>query len=86
VASSIGAVLDYDQRRGTELVTTLEAWFGTGGRAPEAAKILHVHPNTIAQRLERITTLLGDDWRDQRNALDIQLALRLWRLRDIAGG
>jgi DNA-binding PucR family transcriptional regulator len=74
-------VLAYDERRGTELVATLEAWFAAGSRPAETAKRLHVHPNTVAQRLDRIGTLLREDWRDPGRALDVQLALRLCRLR-----
>jgi hypothetical protein len=81
LTSCVGPVLDYDARRGTELVATLEAWFAAGSRPAETAKRLHVHPNTVAQRLERIGTLLGDGWRDPAHGLDVQLALRLWRLR-----
>ncbi|MGH3332202.1 MAG: helix-turn-helix domain-containing protein, partial [Nocardioidaceae bacterium] len=47
----------------------------------ETAKTLHIHPNTVAQRLDRIARLLGEDWRDPAKALDLQMALRLWRLR-----
>ena len=77
----VGPVLRYDDRRGTELVRTLEAWFAAGGRPAETAKRLHVHPNTVAQRLDRVRTLIGEDWRDPGRGLDLQLALRLWRLR-----
>ncbi len=81
ITSMVGPVLAYDERRGTELVATLEAWFASGARPAETAKQLHVHPNTVAQRLDRVSTLLGDDWRDPARGLDVQLALRLWRLR-----
>ena len=81
IESQVGPVLAYDERRGTELVGTLEAWFAAGARPAETAKRLHVHPNTVAQRLDRIGTLLGDDWRDPARGLDVQLALRLCRLR-----
>jgi len=81
IDSMVGPVLAYDERRGTELVATLEAWFAAGARPAETAKRLHVHPNTVAQRLDRIGRLLGEDWRDPVHALDVQLALRLWRLR-----
>jgi DNA-binding PucR family transcriptional regulator len=81
VADTLGPVLDYDAARGTSLVATLEAWFATGGRAREAAALLHVHPNTVAQRLDRVAGLLGSDWRDPARALDLQLALRVHRLR-----
>ncbi|MEV4703422.1 helix-turn-helix domain-containing protein [Actinoplanes sp. NPDC049316] len=81
----LGAVLDYDQRRGTALVQTLEAYFGTGGSLARAAEQLHVHVNTVTQRLDRITRLLGVDWHDPDRALDLQLALRLHRLRGPLG-
>lgn len=81
VTETLGPVLEYDARRGSELAATLDAWFAAGGRPSDAAKSLHVHPNTVAQRLERVAALLGDGWREPRRALEIQLALQLWRLR-----
>ncbi len=81
VGATLGPVLDYDARRGTDLVATLEAWFAAGTRPAETAKRLHLHANTVAQRLDRIGTLLGADWRDPARALDVQLALRLRRLQ-----
>ncbi|MGH3314982.1 MAG: PucR family transcriptional regulator, partial [Nocardioidaceae bacterium] len=85
VRGMLGPVLEYDERRGTELVATLDAWFGSGGRVGDAARTLHVHPNTVGQRLDRVTSLLGDGWRAPQRALEIQLALRLWRLREVPG-
>ncbi|WP_242494737.1 helix-turn-helix domain-containing protein [Nocardioides zhouii] len=82
VESMIGPVRAWDERRGTGLVDTLEEWFASGGRLKEAAAALHVHPNTVTQRLDRIGELLGDGWRDPSRSLDLQLALRLERLRD----
>ena len=81
IESLIGPLLDYDARRGTALVDTLDAWFASGTKPAEAAKILHVHPNTIAQRLDRIGKLIDPRWRDSSRALDLQFALRLWKLR-----
>ena len=81
VTSMIGPLLDYDQHRGTDLVETVEAWFASGSRPAGTARMLHVHPNTVAQRLDRIGRLLGTGWRDPARGLDLQMALRLWRLR-----
>ena len=81
IESLIGPLLDYDARRGTALVDTLDAWFASGTKPAEAAKILHVHPNTIAQRLDRIGKLIDPRWRVSSRALDLQFALRLWKLR-----
>ncbi|MCZ7461755.1 helix-turn-helix domain-containing protein [Streptomyces sp. WMMC940] len=77
VHRTIGPVADYDERRGTDLVRTLDAYFA-GGMSPARTKDeLHVHVNTVAQRLERIGRLLGEDWQSPPRALEIQLALRL---------
>ncbi|RYB88793.1 GAF domain-containing protein [Nocardioides glacieisoli] len=81
VDTMVGPVREWDQRRGTGLVDTLEEWFASGGRLKETAAALHVHPNTVTQRLDRIGELLGDGWREPARSLDLQLALRLARLR-----
>jgi DNA-binding PucR family transcriptional regulator len=77
-------VIAYDAQRGTDLVATLQAWFEAAGRAGRAAEVLHVHPNTVAQRLDRIGDLLGPGWREPSAALEQQVALRLWQLRRMA--
>ncbi|MEV6971463.1 helix-turn-helix domain-containing protein [Hamadaea sp. NPDC051192] len=78
---AIGPVVDYDTRRGTALVKTLECYFGAGGSLARAAEQLHVHVNTVTQRLDRVAQLLGPDWQRPERALEVQLALRLHRLR-----
>ncbi|MEU4836319.1 helix-turn-helix domain-containing protein, partial [Streptosporangium sp. NPDC023615] len=80
VASALGPVIDYDARRGTTLVRTLAAYFGTGCSLSRASESLHIHVNTVTQRLERVGQLLGEDWQSPDRALEIQLALRLHRL------
>ncbi|MFC7277073.1 helix-turn-helix domain-containing protein [Paractinoplanes rhizophilus] len=81
VHAAAGPVIDYDARRGTALLKTLEAYFAAGGSLARAAETLHVHVNTVTQRLDRIGHLLGPDWQTPNRALDLQLALRLHRLR-----
>ncbi|MVU80033.1 GAF domain-containing protein [Nocardia sp. ET3-3] len=81
---TLGPVVDYDLRRRTELVHTLDAYFASGCSLSTSAKQLHVHVNTVTQRLERITGLLGEGWQHPDRALEIQLALRLHRLRESA--
>ncbi|MEW2524968.1 GAF domain-containing protein [Streptomyces sp. NPDC047071] len=76
----LGPVLAYDARRGTDLVRTLEAYFDQGGSPARAKDVLHVHVNTVVQRLERTARLLGADWNTPARALELQLALRLNRL------
>ncbi|TCC10010.1 helix-turn-helix domain-containing protein [Kribbella soli] len=73
----LGKVLDYDTQRGTDLIGTLQAYFAAGQSPTRAATSLHIHPNTVQQRLDRITALLGDGWQSPDRALDVQVALRL---------
>ena len=62
-------------------MATLDAWFASGGSLKDTAAALHVHPNTVTQRLDRVTGLLGETWRAPERALDLQLALRVARLQ-----
>ncbi|MGW7079502.1 helix-turn-helix domain-containing protein [Streptomyces sp. NPDC054866] len=77
VRRTLGPVLDYDAKRGTELVHTLRAYFACGMSQSKAKDSLHVHVNTVVQRLDRIGHLLGADWQSPERSLEIQLALRL---------
>jgi hypothetical protein len=77
----LGPVLAWDRQRDAALVPTMEAWFAAGGSLRGTGETLHVHPNTVSQRLERVSRLLGDDWRAPERVLDVQLALRVHRLR-----
>ncbi|MFS4093794.1 helix-turn-helix domain-containing protein [Streptomyces sp. AF1A] len=80
VERTVGPVVSYDERRGTELLHTLDAYFSCGMSPARTKDALHVHVNTVAQRLERVGRLLGEDWQSPARALEIQLALRLHRL------
>ncbi|MEU5061821.1 MULTISPECIES: GAF domain-containing protein [unclassified Streptomyces] len=86
VERTMGEVVTYDRRRGTDLVRTLDAYFASGMSPARTKDTLHVHVNTVAQRLERIGRLLGPDWQSPARALEIQLALRLHRLAGATAG
>ncbi|WP_030240153.1 helix-turn-helix domain-containing protein [Streptomyces sp. NRRL S-350] len=83
VGATLGPLLAYDARRGTELVRTLRAYFDCGGSLTRAKDELHVHVNTVVQRLDRVEALLGPDWNHPDRSLELRLALRLQLL---AGG
>ncbi|WP_406130281.1 helix-turn-helix domain-containing protein [Streptomyces sp. NBC_00989] len=82
VERTIGQLVRYDERRGTDLLRTLDAYFACGMSPARTKDDLHVHVNTVAQRLERVGRLLGEDWQEPGRVLEIQLALRLRRLAD----
>lgn len=83
IGSTIGPVLEYDETRFTELARTLDAYFESGGSPTHAAEALHVHANTVSRRLDRIAELLGPLWQKPDRALEIQMALRLRKAREV---
>lgn len=68
-----------EKQRG-RLSETLLTWLETRGGAPEIAKRLNVHPQTVRARLHQLDELFGDRLDDPDARLDMQLALRAQRL------
>ncbi|WP_434445157.1 helix-turn-helix domain-containing protein [Lentzea sp. E54] len=83
LAASVGPLVDYDERRGTDLVGTLTAYYAQRANVAATARALHVHVNTLLKRLDRVSDVLGVDWRTE-NDLELQLGLQLHQLRSIA--
>nr|WP_255426683.1 helix-turn-helix domain-containing protein [Pseudonocardia sp. C8] len=81
VRAVIGPVLDSDAERGTDLLNTVSAFAECNASTARAARALHLHPNTVVQRLDRITKLLGSRWREPDEFFRIQVAVRLHALR-----
>lgn len=85
VEATLGPLLAYDATRGTELTGTLDAWFGAGQNVTHAAEALHVHVNTLYQRLDHIRSLLASDPHDAERGLQLHLALSIRRLGGALG-
>lgn len=58
-----------------DLVTTLTAYFSNDFNRRETARQLHVHPNTVDNRIARIATLTGANPRTARGLLLLGAAL-----------
>ena len=75
-------LVDYDRRRGTTLLGTLERYLDERGNVVGTARALYIHPNTLRQRLERIERETGldlerDDW------LSLAIAVKVVRLEQM---
>jgi GAF domain-containing protein len=77
---TVGPVQEYDEQFGTPLLQTLDAVYEAGGQVAAAAERLHIHPNTVYQRLGRIDSISGRHWKNNETAMQWQLALALRRL------
>ena len=71
---------DYDARRASDLVRTLELVIGNGWNLQAAARDAHVHVSTLRYRLTRIEALATVDLSQPDDRLAVQLALRVDRL------
>jgi GAF domain-containing protein len=76
---AVEALLEYDSRRGAQLVETLERYLGARCSVAASARALYIHPNTVRQRLERIGQVTGLDLRTA-DLLSLELALKVARL------
>ena len=77
----LGPIIEHDERRKSELIKTLDAYFATDGSAKEAGKRLYAHPHTVTYRLKQIEKLSGRSLRDPEDKLHLHLAVKALRLR-----
>ncbi|HEX2435933.1 MAG TPA: GAF domain-containing protein [Solirubrobacterales bacterium] len=79
---SVEKLIQYDRRRGSRLVETLERYLADRGGVTASARALYVHPNTVRQRLARIERVAGLDLHGE-DLLSLELALKLARLHEV---
>jgi hypothetical protein len=77
--SLLAPMEDYDTTHGASLVATLRSFLETGGRWQESADLLHVHVNTLRNRLERVESLTGRRLDSTPDRVDLWLALQAHR-------
>ena len=77
----LGALLAHDGRRGTQLVTTLDAYLECGGNYDATAAALAVHRSTLKARLARLRDIGNHDLSDPDTRFHLQLACRASRVR-----
>lgn len=72
---TLGAVREHDAARGTHLLATLRHYLSHGQSRGATAASLHLHPNTVSQRLARIQALTGLDLADAAVVVQMRAAV-----------
>lgn len=72
----LGPLEDHDRRNRSQLVHTLRAFLQTGGRWQETADQLHLHVNSLRNRIERIEQLTDRKLDATSDRVDLWLALQ----------
>jgi GAF domain-containing protein len=76
---AVDRLIDYDRRRQTALLDTLERYLSERRSVIESARALYIHPNTLRQRLGRIEELTELNLNED-DLLSLELAIKLARL------
>ena len=74
---TLARIDQYDRANRSELLPTLEAFFGADNSLAETASRLHLHRNTVAYRLRRIEQISGHRLSDAETRLVLHLGLRV---------
>jgi GAF domain-containing protein len=77
---AVQRLADYDRRRQSQLVETLERYLVDQRSVSSASRALYIHRNTLRQRLARIQKLSGLDLSEE-DSLTLELAIKVVRLR-----
>ena len=76
----ISRLAEQDANKGSALLETLEGYLDSGGNALETARRFHLHRNTLGHRLQKIEQLSGLQLSDPMVRLNLQVALKFYRL------
>ena len=82
MARTIQPLLDDSSEKGGVALETLGTWLATGRRLQETADQLGIHVSTLRYRLQRFTERYNIDFDDSETCFDLDIAIRLYRLRD----
>lgn len=78
--STLGALLTYDEKRNSELLKTLNAFFTCHGNTSLASNHLQIHRNTLTYRLNRVSEITNLELDDADVRFGLQLAIKLHQL------
>lgn len=76
----LGPAIDYDHERSTELLRTVRVLVDHDLDRRAAAQVLHLHPNTVQQRIRRLEDLTGLRVSRPRDLLRLTAALSVARI------
>lgn len=76
----LNVVLNYDQRMESDLFKTLSVYLECNGVKNETADRLFIVRQTLYNRLEKLETLLGEDFMEPSNRLALEVAIKAHQL------
>jgi purine catabolism regulator len=80
--TTLKPLVDYDEKKSTELVKTLEIFFKNTGNLTRISEQLFAHYNTVLYRINRINEITGMSLEDPNHRLNLEIALKIKDLLD----
>ncbi len=77
---TIKSLVEYDKKKSTELIKTLESYFHNNGNLKKMSDELFTHYNTILYRVQRIMEITNMDLEDQNDRLNLEISLKIKKL------
>ncbi len=70
-----------DRMNGTEYINTLKAYIQHQGIINEISETMHVHPNTLRNRIKRMEEITGIDFQDSETFINLVIAVKIFSLK-----
>ena len=80
---ALGKLIEYDRKRNTDLVDTLDVLMDCNLNISVAARRLYLHYNSLRYRLQKIEELIGPFVDDAHQRFNLQFALRIRKARQL---
>ncbi|WP_352419656.1 PucR family transcriptional regulator ligand-binding domain-containing protein [Proteiniborus sp.] len=78
--TTLKPLVEYDNKKSTELVKTLEAFFENNGNLKKMSEVLFTHYNTVLYRIQRINEITDMSLEDPSDRLNLEIALKIKQL------
>lgn len=75
--TTLKPLVDYDNKKSTELVKTLEVYFKNTGNLTRISEQLFAHYNTVLYRINRINEITRMNLDDPNHRLNLEIALKI---------
>ncbi|MFC0015908.1 MULTISPECIES: PucR family transcriptional regulator [Allobacillus] len=82
VNDTIRPLLDYDQKKKSDLIHTFMTYQTFKGNVSQTARALFLHRQTLLYRLKRIESLTGLTLVDSDDSFLLEMSIRLWQLKN----
>ncbi|QDP41858.1 PucR family transcriptional regulator [Radiobacillus deserti] len=83
VKETLQPILDYDQKRNTDLIHTFMIYNKYKGNVSQTARALNLHRQSLLHRLRKIESLSNLSLMDSDHLFLLELSVRLWTLKKI---